>query len=246
MEGMNIQPVGGRRLVLGFDAGCMTCSGLASSIEEAVGDRLEVRSLSEPPMEHWRREVFGENAPWAPTLVEVSGSNVQRWTGWRMAAHMARILGTTTTWRVMQVLGQLDAVPVPETGITAKLAGRLSRAGFLKGVGGVLIAASILTGTEALAKGTPLKGWTHPLERVRFRSQERLQGASRREALRSAAASSDVRNIWKGRNQRRMAAAAPPKSMAPGISERLAEVADRYGMEHLEAAAYERLGALPT
>ena len=162
MEGMNIQPVGGRRLVLGFDARCMTCSGLASSIEEAVGDRLEVRSLSEPPMEHWRREVFGENAPWAPTLVEVSGSNVQRWTGWRMAAHMARILGTTTTWRVMQVLGQLDAVPVPETGITAKLAGRLSRAGFLKGVGGVLIAASILTGTEALAKGTPLQGVDTP------------------------------------------------------------------------------------
>lgn len=199
MEETNIQPVGGRRLVLGFDAGCMTCRGLARSIEEAVGDRLEVRSLSEPPMEHWRREVFGENAPWAPTLVEVNGSNVQAWTGWRMAAHMARILGTTMTWRVMQVLGELDAVPVPETGITAKLAGRLSRAGFLKGVGGVLIAASILNGTEALAKGTPLEGWTHPLERVRFRSQERLQGASRREALRSAAASSDVRNIWKGR-----------------------------------------------
>jgi secreted PhoX family phosphatase len=48
------------------------------------------------------------------------------------------------------------------------------------------------------------------------------------------------------RNQRRMAAAAPPKSMTPRISEELAEVADRCGMNHLEAAAYERLGALPT
>ena len=169
MEGLNIQPVGGRRLVLGFDAGCVTCSGLASSIEEAVGDRLEVRSLSEPPMEHWRREVFGENAPWAPTLVEVSGSNVQAWTGWRMAAHMACILGTATTWRVMQVLDELGAVPVPETSLAAKLAGRLSRAGFLKGVGGVLVAASILSESEAFAKGTSLRGWTHPLERMRSR-----------------------------------------------------------------------------
>ncbi len=113
MEGTNIQSVAGRRLVLGFDAGCMTCSGLARSVEETVGDRLEVRSLSEPPMEHWSTEDFGDNAPWAPTLVEVSGSNVQAWAGWRMAAHMARILGTATTWRVMQVFGELDAAPVP-------------------------------------------------------------------------------------------------------------------------------------
>ncbi len=48
------------------------------------------------------------------------------------------------------------------------------------------------------------------------------------------------------RHRRRIAAAAPPRSMSPGISEGLAEVADRYGMKHLEAAAYERLGALPT
>ncbi|CAA9431985.1 MAG: hypothetical protein AVDCRST_MAG03-3311 [uncultured Rubrobacteraceae bacterium] len=199
MEETNTRNGDGRRLVLGFDAGCATCSGLATRIEEAVGGTLEIRSLSDPAMERWRRGVFGEDAPWAPTLVEVSGNNTQAWTGWRMAAHMARILGTATTWRVMQVLGELDAVPVPETSIAAKLAGRLSRAGFLKGVGGALIAASILSGTEALAKGTPLRGWTHPFERVSFRSQERLHGTARREALRSAMASSDVRSIWKGR-----------------------------------------------
>ncbi len=151
MEGTNTRSGDGRRLVLGFDAGCMTCGGLASSIEEAVGDKLEVRSLSDPAMEHWRREVFGEDAPWAPTMVEVSGSNARAWTGWRMAAHMARILGTATTWRVMQVLDELDAVPVPETGVAAKLAGRFSRAGVLKGVGVALIATSILSGMEALA-----------------------------------------------------------------------------------------------
>ena len=41
-----------RRLVLGFDAGCMTCSGLAEKIEDRVGDRIEVRSLNDPVMDH--------------------------------------------------------------------------------------------------------------------------------------------------------------------------------------------------
>jgi len=63
VEETNIQPVEGRGLVLGFDAGCMTCSGLAKSIEEAVGGRLEVRSLSDPTMEHWRRDVFRRRCP---------------------------------------------------------------------------------------------------------------------------------------------------------------------------------------
>ncbi len=44
------------------------------------------------------------------------------------------------------------------------------------------------------------------------------------------------------RSQRQMAAAAPPGSMMPRISEQLTEVADRYGMGAMEAAAYKRLG----
>jgi secreted PhoX family phosphatase len=43
-------------------------------------------------------------------------------------------------------------------------------------------------------------------------------------------------------NQREMAAAAPPASLAPKISGALAEAAERHGMSTLEAAAYERLG----
>ena len=103
MERTNIQAGGGRRLVLGFDAGCMTCSGLAKSIEEAVGDKLEIRSLSDPMMEHWRREVFGEDALWAPTLVEVNGGLVRAWTGVRMGAHLAHRLGPAATWRVAKI-----------------------------------------------------------------------------------------------------------------------------------------------
>ena len=63
MEETNIQPVEGRGLVLGFDAGCMTCSELALRIEDRVGDRVEVRSLNDPMMDRWRGEIFGEDAP---------------------------------------------------------------------------------------------------------------------------------------------------------------------------------------
>ena len=52
MEGTKARNGDGRRLVLGFDARCMTCSGLARSIEEAVGDKLETRSLNDPMVEH--------------------------------------------------------------------------------------------------------------------------------------------------------------------------------------------------
>jgi secreted PhoX family phosphatase len=43
------------------------------------------------------------------------------------------------------------------------------------------------------------------------------------------------------RNQRQMATAAPPGPMMPKTSEELTEVADRYGIGTMEAAAYERL-----
>lgn len=200
MGSLGVAPHAEKRLVLGFDAGCMTCSDLAKHIREQAGEKIQVLSLRDPQVRAWREQALGQDAPWAPTLIEVSGSDVRAWLGWRMAARMVRVLGTAATWRVMQVLGEYDVAPAPETGVAARMAGRFSRAGFLKGVGGALIAAFVLSGTKALAKGAPpAQGWSHPLERVRFESNERLRGAARREALSSAAASPDVRNVWGGR-----------------------------------------------
>jgi hypothetical protein len=200
MEGTNTQSGGGRRLVLGFDAGCMACSELAKQIQEQAGEKIQVLSLWDQQVRNWREQVFGHDAPWAPTLIEISGADIQAWTGWRMAARMARVLGTAATWRVMQVLGEHDSVPLPETGIARKLASRVSRAGFLKGLAGALIATSVLSGTKALAKGAPVQGWIHPFERVTFESKEHLRGEARRKALSLASTSADVRNIWGGRH----------------------------------------------
>lgn len=84
----------GRRLILGFDAGCLTCSELAKRIEDRVGNKIEILSLNDPLMEHWREEAVGNASPWAPTLVDVNGvGEVRAWTGARMTVKLARVLG---------------------------------------------------------------------------------------------------------------------------------------------------------
>ena len=160
MEETNTWNGGERRLVLGFDAGCMTCSRLAGSIEEAVGDRLEIRSLNDPMMRHWRRQALGENAPWAPTLIEVNGSVVRAWTGVRMGAHLAHKLGPAVTWRLAKILGEMrkegSAERSPYYG--------LSRSQFLKDVGGAVVGMSVLSGTGSFAG--PATAQEHWLSRL--------------------------------------------------------------------------------
>lgn len=60
-------------LYLGYDAGCLKCSTIATRIEDEVGDQLTLIPLASPQMRGWREELLGEDARWAPTLVRVSG-----------------------------------------------------------------------------------------------------------------------------------------------------------------------------
>ena len=176
----------GRRLVLGFDAGCMTCSGLAERIEDRVGDRIEVRSLNDPAMDHWRREALGEDAPWAPTLVEVDHGKVRAWTGARMAARLSRVLGPIATWRMMQVLGEANAdLELTDSTAVNAISG-LTRGQFLKGVGGAAVAVSILGGTGKL----PAPAEAAVSVRVEEIVGSELVGVARRVAERK-----DVRNV---------------------------------------------------
>src|SRR5215207_2146817 len=141
---------GGRKLVLGFDAGCLTCSELARRIEERVGGKIEVRSLNDPLMDHWRREVLGEAAPRVPTLVELDGGDVRAWTGVRMGVRLSRALGPLVTWRVMQALGEANAGLDLADSAAARAMTGLTRGQFLKGVGGAVVAMSVLAGTGKL------------------------------------------------------------------------------------------------
>lgn len=140
-------------LVLGFDAGCFACNNLAKRIEEAVGEKIEVRSLHDPQMEYWRKQALGANASWAPTLVEVKHGKTNAWTGTRMGIRLSRSLGPMATWRVMQVLGEVGAEGASEEdSLASKAVAGMSRGRFLKGVGGAVVAMSMVTGVGSLAK----------------------------------------------------------------------------------------------
>jgi len=92
MQGRAREAVDNKRMVLGFDAGCLTCTDLARRIEQVVGDKLEIRSLRDPQVEDWRKEALGEEAPWEPTLIEIEDGSVKARTGVRMGAYLSRSL----------------------------------------------------------------------------------------------------------------------------------------------------------
>lgn len=149
-EPANRHVPGTRKLVLGFDGGCATCSDLARRISESVGDKLEVRSLHHPQVEHWREMALGKDAPWAPTLFEVgSVGEVRAWTGPRMAVRLACALGPLSTWRVMKTLGQAGPSRARNsTTLAANTEAKgFSRGQFFKNMGGAALAASVLSST---------------------------------------------------------------------------------------------------
>lgn len=142
-------------MVLGFDAGCATCSDVAKRIEERLGDKIEVRSLHHPQVKHWRERALGADATWAPTLFEVGGvREVRAWTGPRMAVRLARTLGPVSTWRVMRSLGEVGTPKTADLG--PPLAGMdtagISRGRFLKGMGGAALAFGLLSGVASPAR----------------------------------------------------------------------------------------------
>lgn len=136
------------RLMLAFDAGCVACGGMAASVEEAADDRLEVISLDDPVVRRWRRQALGDDAPWAPTLIEVKGESVKAWTGLKMGVVLTKKLGLSVTWRIMQVLGESRSAPG-----TGRAHGP-TRGQFIKGAAGAAAALTILPATEALASAS--------------------------------------------------------------------------------------------
>lgn len=183
-----------RRLVLGYDAGCMTCSSIAKRVRKEVGDALEILSLRDPQVEYWRRRALGENAPWAPTLIETQGEEVKAWTGPTMGLALSRKLGIRATWLIMKALGGTDRPAEDPTSVAAGAG--LSRASFLKRLGGAMLATSVLTGTDLFARVAEAREWVHPLNRKKVVSSEPLEGEAARTALARASASEDVRNVW--------------------------------------------------
>ena len=154
MERTNTWNGNGRRLVLGFDAGCMTCSGLAEQIEAQAGGDLEVRSLHDPQMKHWREQALGKDAAWKPTLIEISGGQTKAWTGLGLGLRLSRCLGPVATWRVMQMLGEDKhggGSIAGDRGGASLESTSLTRGGFIKGALGAAAAVGALSGAGVLS-----------------------------------------------------------------------------------------------
>lgn len=165
MAGTNTRNGGGRRLVLGFDAGCGTCSDLVRQIEERVGDRLEIRSLNDPIMEHWRGEAFGGAAPWAPTLVEVDGTVVRAWTGAKMSIKLAGVLGPISALRLAKtILAARSGSPAGSLSSIARddpADHGINRGQFIRRLGSGALAASVaVTSIGGLSSAASAAGRT--------------------------------------------------------------------------------------
>lgn len=191
----------GKQLVLGFDAGCFTCSDLAARIEDRVGDRLAVRNLNDPKVQAWRKEALGEDAKWAPTFFEIEDGKVKAWSGWKMGWALSRTIGPAATWQVMQALGEVGAAPrIEESTIVEKLPAKaadavvgMSRGRFLKGVGGAAVAMSVLSGSDLLAPS--VEAATTERSPYDIISSRKITGTELINATRQVGSSVDVKNL---------------------------------------------------
>lgn len=191
---------GQNQLVLGFDAGCFTCSDLAARIEERVGEKLAVRNLHDPEVQAWRTEALGEDAKWTPTLFKIEDGKVKAWAGWRMGWALSRTLGPATTWQVMQALGDVGAAPrFDGSSIAQKLpeqAGEvltgISRARFLKGLTGLAVATSATSGVGLLGIPAVAAAKRRKPDLVKSR---RVTGSELIKMARDTAKNLDVRKV---------------------------------------------------
>lgn len=169
------------RLVLGFDAGCGSCSGLAESVRQAAGGRLEVASLSSPEMTSWRHQKFGREAPWVPTLVVVKGSAQARvFTGVRLGVMLSRYLPPSQVWAVSVALGA-HRRQTPQSPM-------LNRSQFVRGVGGAIAVVGLLAARTPTTEQSPNENgddreWLAGLDLV---SSEELSQAEGRALMASA------------------------------------------------------------
>ena len=138
------------RWVLGFDAACGTCRAISAVVEQASEGRLEVAPLGREDVAQWRRQAFGDDAPFKPTLLATGrDETVRGWTGPAMALFFVRRLGVRRSVRVLYALGGLKrradgrSSELPARGAEPGR-GSVDRAQFLRYAAGATVAASVV------------------------------------------------------------------------------------------------------
>ncbi|WP_211718387.1 hypothetical protein [Nocardiopsis sp. MG754419] len=219
------------RVVLGFDSSCSTCARISRSITEEVGDLIEAVPLTSPEMETWRRDEFGADAPWAPTLVRSEGGRTKVSVGWRIAPALARHLGVTRTWRILALLGR-DALDQRHTAPSFVSRSTFIRAGLGSFVGLTVLAKSGTATAGTASAESPVK-------------VEVLHGEELIAAAREGLATGDVANVAEPRSLV-TAAAGPPASVMDIDGSHLRESSENTGVEPPPDGELEVYGARVT
>ena len=138
-------------LYLGYDSSCSTCRTLARQVRQDVkeegGKDFDIIALNDPAMARWRRDALGPDAPWTPTLVEVTEQGcVQGWTGLALGWTLVRRVGITMTARLATHLGQLRIESSPRLSEV-----RIMRRPFMRLAFGIIGGAALLGGTTSTA-----------------------------------------------------------------------------------------------
>lgn len=176
-------------LHLGYDASCTKCTRMAQEVEEITQGRLDVLPLSNPDMSQWRRQALGDNATWAPTLVEVSGESVRAWTGAAMGMQLRRRVGNRNTWQIAKALGtRHDAA-------AGKAPSAISRSAFMKGAVGALVGLSVLAARPRQAQASEGGDADHWLAQLELTDALEMSDDQLSEAVTSVAQSSDFERM---------------------------------------------------
>lgn len=120
--------------LLAFDTGCRTCNDVIGRVEEQVRERLALAGLAEPRIAELRRRALGDRPRFAPTLIAVDGDRVRAWTGPRLSARLALLLGPARSVAVLRALNRADVVV------------NGGRRGFLKAVPLAALGAFVVSG----------------------------------------------------------------------------------------------------
>lgn len=173
---------------LGFDASCSYCSSMAESLAREVGDLVTVLPLADERMRRWRNQVWGDDAPWAPTLVRVSDEQPKAWTGWKIAPVLTKEVGPQKALTVLSTLGaeELNRTASPDR--SSKIITRRAslRAGLAVTAGALLVGGGGVLGRPRPAAAAGPKTVT---------SEANLWGTEADGVLTDMWDSADVQNV---------------------------------------------------
>lgn len=155
-----------------FDAGCLSCQGIAASVERETQGWLTARGLGEPQV----RAALSEARPgwkWEPTLLEVKAEKSLVFTGLSMKARMLVGLGPRKAARVAKIAaGRMDGFeiglnPAPSDGESEGYSVEfIDRRAALKKMGAAGLAAAFLPllPQGVLAQDAPAEGTSAEIE----------------------------------------------------------------------------------